>query len=226
MQKIKILIIEDEHMLAMKMRNSLEFAGYEVAGIAASAESALQLTQSGNVDVIIADINIKGELNGIETVELIQKSYNIPVIFLTAFHDDNTLKAASKVNFTGYIVKPYLEEQLLREVKLAAFRYGLNRSKELIELGNGHHFNTAKQELYSNGETVTLRKQELALLQLLVQNIDQVVSIEAVEMTLWYDKVVSENARRKLLHSLRSSVSGLEIETIKGVGYKLNKGEC
>lgn len=223
MRKIKILIIEDESILALQLKNVLESAGYEVAGVASNSDAAIGFVKSTNIDIIITDIQIKGELNGIQTVELIHRTKKIPTIFLTAFHDDSVLKEVSKVSFTGYIVKPYLDEQLLREVRLTSLRYGLDGAKSVTELGNGYHYNQNERSLYCCNKIIELTKQELSLVQLLIQNIGQVVSIEAVELMLWYDKAVSESSRRQLLFRLKAKLQGLNIETVKGVGYRLHK---
>lgn len=223
MRKINILIIEDESITALQIKSSLESAGYEVIGTASNSNSAIQFVQSKSIDIIISDIQIKGDLNGIETVALIHKIKNIPTVFLTSFHDDNILKEVSKVNFTGYIVKPYLEEQLLREVRLVSLRYGLDGSKNVIDIGNGYHFNQTENNLYLHDKSIELTKQESALMKLLIQNIGNIVTFEAVEIILWYDKVVNESSRRQLLFRLKSKLQGLTIETVKGNGYKLHK---
>ena len=222
MKKLKILIIEDDSIAALKIKLSLELAGYDVRAIAGDADTAINAVHAGPIDVIIADIQIKGELNGVETAELIQKSFCIPVIFLTAYHDDATLKEASKVDFSGYIVKPYLEEQLLREVKLATFRYGFNKGTQNSELGSGYRFDGPEQKLYCHNEEVGLTKQEMTLLQMLTRNQGEIISMETVELTLWYEKAVTESTRRQLLFRLKAKVPGLNIESIKGMGYKLH----
>ena len=223
MQKIKILIIEDARTQAMKLKSLLESTGYKVVGVASDSNTAIAFVTSTNIDIIITDIQIKGELNGIQAIELIHITRAIPTIFLTAFHDDAILREVSKVNFTGYIVKPYLDEQLLREVRLATLRYGLENIKAVTEIGNGYHFNQNERNLYCCDKIIELTKQELALMQLLIQNIWQVVTMEAVELMLWYDKAVSESSRRQLLFRLKAKIHGLNIETVKGVGYKLHK---
>lgn len=223
MNKINVLIIEDDSNSAFRIQNSLELAGYDVIGIASDADSAIEFVNSYRVDVIISDIQIKGDFNGIQIVELIHKIKKIPTIFLTAHHDDATLQEVSKVNLAGYIVKPYLVEQLLREVKLLSLRYGLNRADSNIELENNYHFNSDEQKFYCNDKLIELTKQELALMQILIQNIGQIIRIETIELALWYDKAVNQNTRRQLLFRLKSKVHGLTIETINGVGYKLQK---
>lgn len=111
----------------------------------------------------------------------------------------------------------------MREVKLVSLRYGLNITNALIQLGNNYHFNTDEQKLYNHDKSIELTKQELALMQVLIKNIGETVSLEAIEVMLWYDKMVNESSRRQLLFRLKSKVQGLTIESIKGIGYKLHR---
>ena len=103
------------------------------------------------------------------------------------------------------------------------FSQELNKTNAIVKLENNYHFNTNNQNLYCGDKLIVLTKQELALIQILIQNIGEVVSLEAIELILWYDKVVSENSRRQLLFRLKSKVQGLTIETLRGIGYKLHK---
>ena len=221
MKKINILIIEDTTLTAQKMKRTLEWAGYHVVTIASRSETALEAMFKEHIDIIIADINIKGELNGIETAKLIQKNFNVPVIFLTSYHDDTTLAEASSVNFTGYIVKPYLDAHLLREVKLASLRFGLNNKIEAIKLDNEYIYDIQNKVLLKNNQKITLTKKEEQFLYILIQNKNSVISNEYVDLTLWHDNATYDENRRQLLFRLRKKVPELDIQTIKGVGYIL-----
>lgn len=219
MKKINILIIEDTTLTAQKMKRTLQWAGYHVVAIANRSQSALDAMFKDHVDVVIADINIKGELNGIETAKLIQKNFNVPVIFLTSYHDDHTLAEASNVNFTGYIVKPYLDAQLLREVKLASFRFGLNNELEPIELNGGYVYDIQNKALLKDNQAINLTKKEEQFLHILLQNKNQIVSNECVDLVIWNDYSTCDENRRQLLFRLRKKVPELDIRTIKGQGY-------
>ncbi|PLY11120.1 MAG: hypothetical protein C0626_00695 [Arcobacter sp.] len=221
MKKINILIIEDTTLTAQKMKRTLEWAGYHVVAIASRSENALEAMFKEHVDIIIADINIKGELNGIETAKLIQKNFNVPVIFLTSYHDDTTLSDAASVNFTGYIVKPYLDAHLLREVKLASLRFGLNNKIESIKLDNEYVYDVQNKVLLKNNKEITLTKKEEQFLYILIQNKNSVISNEYIDLTLWHENTTYDENRRQLLFRLRKKVPELDIQTIKGVGYTL-----
>jgi DNA-binding response OmpR family regulator len=221
MRKVHILIIEDTSLTAQKMKRTLEFAGYHVVSIANNGDDALDVMFKEHVDIIIADINIKGELNGIETARLIQKNFNAPVIFLTSYHDDSTLEEASSVNFTGYIVKPYLDEHLLREVKLASMRFGLNNKIEPVELSHGYVYDIQKKVMLKNNNPINLTKKEEQLLHILVQNKNTIVKNEHVDLVIWHEHNTYDENRRQLLFRLRRKVPELDIQTIKGDGYIL-----
>ncbi|RXJ78463.1 hypothetical protein CRV03_00080 [Arcobacter sp. F155] len=220
MKKIKILIIEDMMLTAQKMKRTLQLAGYDVVAIASKSEQAIEVMLHNDIDLIIADINIKGELNGIQTAQLIQKNFNVPVIFLTSYHDDSTLEEASIVDFTGYIVKPYLDSHLLREVKLASFRFGLSDKIEPISLNN-YIYDSKNKALFKDSKQVKLTKKEEQFLHILIQNKNTLVSNEYIDLVLWHDSMTYDENRRQLLFRLRKKIPDLEIQTIKGEGYIL-----
>jgi len=221
MKKLNILIIEDTTLTAQKMKRTLEWAGYHVVAIANRSEVALEVMFKEHIDIIIADINIKGELNGIETAKLIQKNFNVPVIFLTSYHDDNTLSDAASVNFTGYIVKPYLDAHLLREVKLASLRFGLSNKLEPIELNSEYIYDIQNKVLLKNNQAINLTKKEEQFLHILIQNKNQVVTNEYVDLVIWHEYNTYDENRRQLLFRLRKKIPDLEIQTLKGEGYIL-----
>ncbi len=115
----KILIVEDERLVAQHISQLLTANNYEVCAIAADATTALKKIAEFYPDLILLDICIKGDMDGIEIVERIQFLYDIPAIFLTALSDAETLKRAQQASPAGYIVKPFRREQLLSSVVIA-----------------------------------------------------------------------------------------------------------
>lgn len=221
MENFNILIIEDESLIALKIKQSLEKNNYTVIGIAKDSTGAVEYVQSYNVDLILADITISGYLNGIETIALIQQSFDIPAIFLTSHQEDKILKQAAQVNFSGYIVKPYIEETLIREVKLALLRFNHNPDS-IIQLTSSYHYDINNQIIKKDSKEIILAKYEKNFLHTLILNKNKIVSNEQIDLLLWHNKPVDDTNRRQLLFRLRKKVSGLNIETIKGKGYKLN----
>lgn len=115
-----ILIIEDEGLIALHLMEILTNAGYRVLEPVASGEEALgQLEEHTPPDLILMDITLDGDLDGIETARQIRKRYTTPVIFLTAHSNSQIIARAKEVSPCGYIVKPVMEKDLLEHVERA-----------------------------------------------------------------------------------------------------------
>jgi CheY-like chemotaxis protein len=102
----KILLVEDYIILSMGLWNLLEFWGYEMCEQVTSGEEAIEKAGQEKPDIVLMDINLDGELNGIDAARQIKSRFGIPVIFTTAYSDDKTLETAESVEPAGYFVKP------------------------------------------------------------------------------------------------------------------------
>lgn len=122
----KILIIEDELIVAENIAAVLESEGYEVVGIADRSSSALDMFKEHKPHLVICDIQIKGKLNGIETAKAITAIDAVPFLYLTAYADETTLNMAAETAFEAYLLKPFVPAQLKVAVKLALERFYKN----------------------------------------------------------------------------------------------------
>ncbi len=159
--KVKILIVEDEILIAQDIANRLKAINYDIVGIAASANRALDLIiESPNVDMILIDIILKGELDGIELARIINENHQIPFIFLTSHADTHLVNRAKSVRPCAYILKPFNDRQVSIAIELALMNFANktykkslleNRSfsktdnqvlhiKDSLFLKKGHHF--------------------------------------------------------------------------------------
>jgi DNA-binding NarL/FixJ family response regulator len=119
---MKVLIVEDEVLLAMNIQMSLELMGYQVVGISNSSESALEVIQNEIPDVILMDIVIQGSMNGIELTKVVTEKYpQCKVIYMTAHSDETTIKKAKQTRHAGIVNKPF-EIYKLKEVLDAALK--------------------------------------------------------------------------------------------------------
>ena len=142
MQKQTIAIVEDEVIIANDIRRSLLNFGYSVYGIYTSGKSLLLDLQTSIPDLILLDINLGQEMSGIELSGIISQRYNIPIIFVTAFSDSQTVKSAIKNSPYGYILKPFTDETLFTTINVVFSRVKLenelrtskNRYKNLNDL--------------------------------------------------------------------------------------------
>lgn len=96
LHKPKILVVEDEIIVAVNLGQKLKKLGYELVGITSSGEEAIQKAEENHPDLVLMDINIEGNLDGIETAEVLRNRFHTPVIYLTAYADESTLDRAKK----------------------------------------------------------------------------------------------------------------------------------
>jgi CheY-like chemotaxis protein len=117
--KSKILLVEDDDIIAKVEDWRLKNLGYEVAGRATSGAEAMELVVKTRPDLVLMDINIKGELDGIETAKMIKKGFSIPVVYVTSHSDGPTLDRAKATQPDGFIVKPFEDNDLRIAIELA-----------------------------------------------------------------------------------------------------------
>ncbi|MBN2612918.1 MAG: response regulator [Bacteroidales bacterium] len=129
MATIKILIVEDESIIAEDLKLQLGKLGYGVTGIAKSYEKALEMFGENQPDIMLVDIKLKGAKDGIDLVSTIREKSDIPVIFLTSHADKATVEKAKTVKPEGYLVKPFQTEDLYTAIEIAFSNYISNQTK-------------------------------------------------------------------------------------------------
>jgi len=130
---LQIYIVEDEKIVALDIRNHLRTIGHEVIGISSSGEDCLEKLDTLKPDLVLMDINLAGSLSGIETAKKINEKMNIPIIFLTAYTDDQTLMEVKRTGYYGYVTKPFKEVDLKTEIE-----FTIDRFNKLIKLKEDH----------------------------------------------------------------------------------------
>jgi PAS domain S-box-containing protein len=137
MEKKKILVVEDERIVAEDIKTKLEHVGYAVAGIASSGEGSIKKSEKYRPDLVLMDIVLEGKMDGIEAAAQILSRFNIPVVYLTAYSDERTLKKAKVTEPFGFIIKPFEAQDLFTAIEMALYRHQLrNMLKESEERYN------------------------------------------------------------------------------------------
>lgn len=125
----KILIVEDEAIPALDIKNMLEELGYEVSATLSSGEEALERINDLQPDLVLMDITLEGKIDGIMTAAAITRDYAIPIVFLTAHADIGTMKEADKINPYGYLLKPVNLADLSLTISSALKRDQIEKKK-------------------------------------------------------------------------------------------------
>jgi PAS domain S-box-containing protein len=130
MAKAKILIVEDEAIIAMEIESQLQSLGYQVTSIVDTGEKAIEKAEADQPDLMLMDIRIKGEMDGIEAASQIQSNLDIPIIFLTAYADNEKLERAKFLLPYGYLLKPVQQRELKATVEIALYASNINSERK------------------------------------------------------------------------------------------------
>jgi signal transduction histidine kinase len=134
MAPTKILIIEDEILVAREIEGCLSASGYDVVGIAADSETALQQAAETNPNLALVDIVIQGNQDGVDVAMQIRDRFQIPIIYLTAYADDKTFERAKSTCPFGYIMKPFNQRSLQTAIEIALSRYQAEETEKSATL--------------------------------------------------------------------------------------------
>jgi CheY-like chemotaxis protein len=118
----RILIVEDEFLIAQELQKRLESLGYQVIAAVDNGKEAMRLAGENPPHVALMDIRLRGEMNGIETAAALQREFGIPSIYLTAYAEDPMLEQAAATDHSGYLIKPYRDKELQAALKAALHR--------------------------------------------------------------------------------------------------------
>ena len=202
--------------------------GYPVIGTCSNAGDALEVIDNNPVNIILMDICIKGNMDGIELSEVILKEHpQTQIIFLTAHMDDYNVERAIELDPVAYLSKPFNREELRVVLKIAVQKltkaqHRQKRSAHHIYLDDEYCYDTALHMLYCCGEPLLLTKKETQLLELLIERRNQIVDFYTIENIIWPEKVTHANTVRTLVKRLRQKLKHKFIETVTSQGYLLS----
>lgn len=120
--RARIMVVEDEAVISMEIQDRLARMGHSVCGTAASGDEAVSLASSNRPDLILMDIQLRGDVDGVEAAREIRSRMGVPVIYLTAFADDRTIERARETQPCGYLVKPFSDKELYAAIEMALYK--------------------------------------------------------------------------------------------------------
>lgn len=227
MIKTKILIVEDETIVALDIKSAIKKLGYEVTDTVTNHDDTLKSIGEDKPDIILMDIHLENSLDGIQTAHDIQKNANIPIIYLSAFSDDETISRAIETNPVGYLIKPFKREELKSTIQLGLHRINQpnqsNVDKNCTHLGFDYYYDLKNQNLFYKNIPIKLSVKEKVLLKVLLDAEGGVVPFAEIEYQIWPDTPVSNSTLRTLVYRLRAKLEHKLIETIPSFGCKLRQ---
>ena len=218
---MKILILEDEAVLALSMQEFLEDSGYEVTCFANSDE-AYDAIYENSYDLLLLDVKVGGKKNGFEMLEELRKDGNkSPAIFITSLTDIDDLSRGYECGACDYIRKPFDLAELKLRVEQVVKTHCFASADESIELPFGYRYDVRRMKLTLNGKGIMLAKTETKILELLIKKRGSVVSCEMFWEEVWGEWVDSANIRVQV-GNLRKKLEKDFIKNVRGVGYSID----
>lgn len=218
---MKILILEDEVVLAQTMQEFLEEYGYEVDTFS-NADSAYDAIYENVYDLLLLDVKVHGEKNGFEMLETLRSDgRKTPAIFITSLTDIEDFTRGYASGACDYIRKPFdlleLKLRIEQVVKILCF----DSSEDIIDLPHAYQYDLKKMKLTLNGESVNLAKTETKILELLIKQRGAIVSCDMFWEEVWGEWVDSANIRVQV-GNLRRKLQHDFIKNIRGLGYSID----
>ena len=216
-----VLYAEDDNITRTQMTTVLEMIFGRVLSAKDGAE-AYEMYEDEKPDILITDIKMP-RVDGIKLVKQIrQNDYQIPIVMMTSFAEQDLLMSAANLSVDGYLIKPAELGVVLDTIRKSIYR--ANKNVGLIDFGNTVVYNTATRELFQNGVLVPLGQKEQELLLLLVKNNTRVVTKDEIAQELWPLDTICASAIKSLILRMRRKIGFDIIVSVRGIGYRLNIG--
>ncbi len=219
----RLLIVEDDILLAQILTEILLEAGYDVLDTVDTGKGAISRARELKPDLIFMDIMLKDQISGCEAAMIIrQNQKKCKIIFLTAFAEQEMIGYAQECKAGAYLLKPYREQEILATLALVLSQENPISEPELekvnLEYGFSFHFNQCI--LYREGIEVPLNEKKCKLIELLAKNANNHVSIDHISSYVWGESR-SINTVRSLIHRIKEIIGHDLIHNTNGVGYTI-----
>ncbi len=245
MSKAKILIVEDDEVTAMHLKMALKKLDYDIVSIAENTIQARNKIKIYEPDVVLLDISLQEDTDGIELATYIKRKHSIPFIYLTSHSESEVLDEAKVTEPYGYIVKPFDPKSLHSTIQMALYKFEEERKlkedintlqmdkshlekllytkkvsdKPLVPFAEDYHLDISTCETFYKGQKIKLTKKENAFIRILVAQLGLVVSFEQAMSYVWEDEGATENSVRTLVWRLRNKLPTDIIQNASGMGY-------
>lgn len=249
MESNKVMVIEDDEVTALNLKIALENQGYAVVAVADNAVQAPNKIKVYEPDIILVDISLQEESDGIGVARYIREKHYLPFIYLTAHSDAHIIEEAKKTEPYGYIVKPFDPDSLHATIQMAIYKFNEEKKREasieglrndklslekllynkkvldkpIVPFGENYYLDISVCETFYEGRKIKLTKKENAFMRLLVAQLGLVVSFDQAINYVWEEKGATENSVRTLVWRLRNKLPTDIIQNASGIGYYIEE---
>ncbi len=225
----KILVVEDEAITQRMLNDILSQEGVEISCVD-NASDALDDIYSNSYDMILMDININGAVDGIQLSRKILEKYDIPIVFITAHDDEDTVDELLELSPYGFISKPFGAKEVLIAIKIA-YKMSLskinkvetdnNSNENEIYINDEYKYSLIDEQLFKSGKLVKLTNNQNKLIYVLAKNFNQIVDYETLILEIWGQDTKADSALRTLVYSIRKLLPTLPLHSQSKTGYIL-----
>jgi len=223
---MKILVVEDEHLIATSIKKGLEQEHY-VVDLAFDGEEGLDLASSGDYDLVLLDLMLP-KMDGLKVCRQLRKDeIHTPILMLTAKSQLEDKVVGLDSGADDYLTKPFAFEELLARVRALARRPQNTATAEILKVGD-LSLNISTYEVLRNGKNISLSSKEYSLLECLMRHAGQILSKDQLIQHVWsYESDILPNTVEVYIRNLRLKIdknfSQKLIKTIRGFGYKISE---
>jgi len=225
--------VEDEVITQRYLRDIFSQYDVEVTGCFTNAKDTVEGLKNIACDMLLMDINIEGATDGIQLARQILQTYDLPIIFITAHNDDETLDEILELAPYGFITKPFSSKEVVINVKIAYKRYLTHikvsssiSTDELdlrdVVINEKYTYSPKMCELYDTEKSIKFNQKQYLLIALLAKNINHTVSYNILVSEIWGGDKIADSALRTLVYSVRKLVPDLPIISYSKMGYMLS----
>lgn len=221
----RILIVEDNAMSALELQDMLKNMDNNTdIYIASNYARAMELYKSKKPNMLLLDIDLQEEKNGIDIAKQVRKTDDIPIIYLTADPDEKTIARASLTKPSNYLNKPFLPKNLKTAITLAWSIYHNHTlsQNELISLSSYHSYDYSTKNLYECNTPIHLSPTKKRLVEIFCQSKKQIIDTTSLTNLIWMGETpVAENALRNIIYQLNCQLQYKLLEHVSPFGYRV-----
>ena len=214
---LKVMIIEDEPLIALNLTKILEKKGFVVTGHVGNFEDAHTLFSTNKPDIVLSDIKLENDESGIEIVKNLKMMSDFCVIYLTSYGDDAMIEKALNTNPAAYLTKPFKEIDLNAALKLVSTTIKNKNTNPDFD------YNKETRTLFYKNEQIVLSKQESDLFHMCYLSKGLFVPMSSIEYYIWGEEHASNSTRRGLIFRLRKKLNDTIFEYSAGFGCKVDE---